>query len=89
MDTNGLIKTPAALTWVALVIATCASWWLGVGHGPRTVAAVAVIAVAFLKVHLVGAHFMDLRAAPAFLRMAFNAWILLTSGALIGIYLMA
>ena len=89
METNQLIKAPVAFAWVTLVIATCISWWLGVGHGPQTFAAVAVIAVAFLKVYLVGAHFMDLRAAPALLRTAFNAWILLTSGALIGIYLMA
>lgn len=66
--------------WLVLLIATVASSTVA-GHG------VAVIAVAFFKVRLVGLHFMELRAAPVPLRVVFEGWVVVTGGILIGLYL--
>jgi hypothetical protein len=58
----------------------------GLAHGTQ-VATVAVVAIAFLKVHLVGAHFMELRHAPRSLRLLFTAWVVVVGAVLIGLYL--
>ena len=67
--------------WALLVAATLGSWTLGGGHG------VALIAVAFVKVRLVGLYFMELRAAPVALRVAFEGWVVAAAGILVGLYL--
>jgi hypothetical protein len=48
---------------------------------------VALIAVAFVKVRLVGLYFMELRAAPLALRVVFEGWVVATGGVLVGLYL--
>ncbi|GAB3390389.1 cytochrome C oxidase subunit IV family protein [Amycolatopsis echigonensis] len=67
------------LVWVVLVVATAASWWLGADHPLAGVAGHAgsalVVVIAFVKVRYVGLDFMDLRSAPAPLRLAFTLWI--------------
>lgn len=78
---------PVLVVWAILMLATLVSWWLGDGHGTTTVAAVMVIATAFLKVSLIGEHFMELRGAPPQLRFAFLGWCTLVPTVLIGIYL--
>jgi hypothetical protein len=87
---NALTRTtqlPAFLPWLLLMGLTLISWWLGEGHGPGQAAAVAVLVVAFFKVGVVGAHFMELRCAPLPLRLIFNGWAVLVCSVLIGIYL--
>ena len=68
----------ATVVFVALVLATCATWWLGTDHPFADVsvrlAGALAIAIAFVKVHLVGQDFMELRSAPLMLRAAFGAW---------------
>lgn len=57
-----------------------------IGHGPIAddrFASAAVIALAFVKVRLIGLDFMELRHAPLALRIAFEGWVLVVSGALI------
>jgi hypothetical protein len=65
--------------WVALMAATCATWWLGTGHfGAREhvlLAVVATIVIAFVKIAFVGFEFMELRKAPLILRTAFLLWV--------------
>lgn len=80
-------RNPALLAWVVLVAATLVSWWLGDGHGDPRPASVGVIAVAFLKVYVVGRYFMELRAAPPQLHLAFAAWCVIVPAILIGLYL--
>jgi hypothetical protein len=70
---------PARLTtvWLALTVATCATWWLGTGHlGERGASweVLSLIAVACVKIHLVGYEFMELRSAPLALRTLFSTW---------------
>ena len=70
------LRTPATAVWAVLVAATLASWALGtdrVVHG-YTVASVAVLIIAFIKVRLVGLYFMELREAPTALRAVFETY---------------
>ena len=71
--------------WAALTAATGLSWWLDDGAGDA--AAVAVLAIAFVKVWLVGEHFMELRRAPTALRRAFTGYTILVPVGLVVIYL--
>jgi hypothetical protein len=80
-------RLPAFLPWLLLMALTLVSWWLGDGHGPGKAAAVAVLVVAFFKVSVVGAHFMELRWAPLPLRLIFYGWAILICSVLIVIYL--
>ena len=75
--------------WAVLVAATIVSWAVGGGHGAggHEAATVAVLAVAFVKVHLVGLYFMELRSAPVPLRLLFEGWVVVTGSVLIGLYL--
>ena len=78
---------PVAIVWLVLTAATLLSWYLGDGHGATKVAAVGVIVTGFLKVALIGEHFMELRTAPPQLRYAFLGWCVLVPSILCGIYL--
>jgi hypothetical protein len=83
-----ILRTPAFIAWLTLVVATSTSAWLGDGHGPREVAAIVVIVIAFAKIRLVGRYFMELRAAPVVLRAVFDAWVCLVGCALIAMYVL-
>jgi caa(3)-type oxidase subunit IV len=83
-------RAPARETavWAALVLATLLSWWVGAAHGlpgdlgPRW-AVPLLLLVAFVKIRLVGLHFMELRAAPRLLRGLFEGWVVLFAAATI------
>ncbi|WP_294009930.1 cytochrome C oxidase subunit IV family protein [Streptomyces sp.] len=45
------------------------------------------MAIALIKVRLVGLHFMELRNAPAALRGAFEAYVAATGATLLALYL--
>jgi hypothetical protein len=78
---------PVTVVWAALMVATLISWYLGDGHGATKFAAIAVIVTAFIKVAMVGDHFMELRTAPPQLRWAFMGWCVVVPSVLCGIYL--
>ena len=78
-----LLRTRATAVWALLVAATLALWWLGSGEGDGRAASAAILAIAFLKVHLVGRHFMELRTAPVRLRRALDLYVLATGATLI------
>jgi len=69
------------VVWLVLVTATLVSWSL------RAIG-LAVLAVAFVKVRLVGLYFMELRTAPVPLRLAFEAWVVVVGAVLAGLYLL-
>ena len=67
---------------------TCVSTW-GVsreGVAPA-IATVAIFLLAAWKTRLVLAHFMELRNAPQRWRLLFEAWVILVTAAIAGIYL--
>jgi hypothetical protein len=84
-----IARDRVAAVWAFLVLATLTSWVLGEDRLIHTqdVVAVAVIAIAFIKVRLVGIHFMELREAPALLRYAFEAYVAVAATVLIVLYL--
>ncbi|WP_406442547.1 cytochrome C oxidase subunit IV family protein [Streptomyces sp. NBC_00631] len=75
--------------WVfpALVLATLSSWLLGIEGSTSTPIGCAVVAIALIKVRLVGLHFMELRNAPAALRGAFEVYVVVTGATLLALYL--
>jgi hypothetical protein len=90
METTGSRNTLVAV-WVALVAATAATGFSGADHGlgAGDVAALGVIAVAFVKVWLVGRHFMELRTAPPLLRGLFDGYVVVVATALAVVYVVA
>ncbi|HSV37522.1 MAG TPA: cytochrome C oxidase subunit IV family protein [Nocardioidaceae bacterium] len=63
------------LLFGALVGATVLTWLVGVeSSASHTVAGVAVLAIGFIKLRLVGIHFMELGNAPVVLRSIFEAY---------------
>jgi heme/copper-type cytochrome/quinol oxidase subunit 4 len=83
-----LLRKPVSVVWIVLMLATCAStWMLSKDAFSPVVATVVVFLIAAFKVRLVMLHFMELRHAPTPLRVAFEAWIVLATGAILGFYL--
>jgi hypothetical protein len=78
---------PVTIVWAILTVATLVSWYLGEGHLATKLAAVAVVATGFVKVALIGEHFMELRTAPSQMRYLFLGWCVLVPTVLCGIYL--
>jgi len=83
-------STSGLLVCSALSIATAAEWFLGSGRlgtlfGARTASTV-IIVIALVKVRLVGLHFMELNSAPVPLRAAFELYVTLGCGLLLGFY---
>ena len=75
--------------WVfpTLILATLSSWLLGVEGSTSSLIGCAVVAIALIKVRLVGLHFMELRNAPPVLRGAFEAYVVITGATLLALYL--
>ncbi|WP_173010172.1 cytochrome C oxidase subunit IV family protein [Mycolicibacterium sp. P9-64] len=67
------------VVFVGLVLATCATWWLGSESTPTgggfELAATLTIVIAFAKIFFIGRDFMELHAAPTILRSAFAVWV--------------
>jgi apolipoprotein N-acyltransferase len=76
---NGLVPIRVTVVFAGLIAATCITWWLGsesgLTGGAFGLAATLTIAIAFAKVLFIGRDFMDLRAAPPALRIAFTVWV--------------
>ncbi|BBX20383.1 hypothetical protein CRI77_03545 [Mycolicibacterium duvalii] len=69
-----LVGARVVVTWLLLVGATVVSWAVGADHGTGSGAAVLVLAIAAVKIRLVGLDFMELRGAPLPLRAAFECY---------------
>jgi hypothetical protein len=84
--TATFLRTSTGVTWIALVVATLVAWWIGTDHGLHdpTAAAALVLAVAVVKIYLIGMEFMELRHADVRLRRGFQAYCALVGVGLIG-----
>jgi hypothetical protein len=82
-----LLRNRIARTWLLLVVATLCSFVIfeSSGGNPRNQAIVGgfVIAIAFFKVRLIGLNFMEIRGCPAWMRSAFELWVITIGAALI------
>jgi heme/copper-type cytochrome/quinol oxidase subunit 4 len=84
----GLLRKPVSVVWIVLMALTCASTWgLSKDAFSPVVATVGIFLIAAFKVRLVMLHFMELRHAPVPLRIAFEAWIVVATGVILGFYL--
>jgi hypothetical protein len=78
--------------WIILSALTIVSWFLGPAraHGAIVASApitIAVLAMAFIKARLIIGYFMEVRTAPAWLRLATDAWLVVLWAAILAIYL--
>jgi caa(3)-type oxidase subunit IV len=80
------LKNPAHRAWVVLLIATCATWYLGEVGAAGTAAIVAMLTIAFIKGRLVILDFMELREAPLMWRMILEGWLILVSSLILLAY---
>lgn len=71
-----LVHSRATLAWLALLALTAASWGLGHGSHPGRLGGAAILALAFVKVRLIGSELLELREAPRWLRGAFDGYVL-------------
>jgi hypothetical protein len=81
------VRNRAGLSWLVLIVATVVSYALGADHGTGSVMVVVVLAIAAIKVRLVGLDFMELRSAPIPLRLVFEGYCLALWAVLSGLYL--
>lgn len=82
-----LVRNRAGVSWLLLVAATVISWAVGAEHGTGSMVVLVVLAIAALKVRLVGLDFMELRHAPIPLRAAFEFYCFAIWAVLSGLYL--
>ena len=83
-----MLRHATTMVWMFLMLATIATtWWLSKDGFEPQVGTVAIFAIAALKVRLVLLHFMELKSAPLPWRLVFEAWVLLATAAIVGIYL--
>lgn len=79
------------LVYVILTAATIISWFLGTeeAESHETLVGAIVIAIAFVKLRLVGIHFMEIGHAPTPLRAAFESYVAVSLAAVLGLFLFA
>jgi caa(3)-type oxidase subunit IV len=81
---HSLLASRQSLVWLVLVAATLMSFesmLLG-GDGER-IARCVILLIAFAKATIVGLEFMELRKAPAILRLPFLGWAVIACTALL------
>lgn len=81
------VRNRAGISWLLLVAATVVSWAVGAEHGTGSLVALVVLAIAAVKVRLVGLDFMELRHAPIPLRAVFEFYCFAMWAVLSGLYL--
>jgi heme/copper-type cytochrome/quinol oxidase subunit 4 len=83
-----VLRKPASAVWFVLMALTCAStWMLSKDAFAPTVATVGIFVIAAFKVRLVMLHFMELRTAPTFVKLAFEFWIVVSTAVILGFYI--
>jgi hypothetical protein len=77
-------------TWAVLCALTGLSWALAATRrfAPSTTLTIMVLAIAAVKTRMVIRQFMDVRAAPGWLRHATDGWLAVLMAAIIGLYLL-
>lgn len=85
------LRTKTTAIWAGLIMATFLSWWFGSGglesDSDQELVGATVIFIAFVKARLVGLYFMEIRQAPAALRVLYEGYCLSAGALVIGMYL--
>ena len=83
-----ILRTRATLLWLVLILLTLFSveFLQGIGGGWGQLPYFsAILAIAYVKVRIVGLHYMELRLAPRALRIAFETWLGIVTLAMIAL----
>jgi heme/copper-type cytochrome/quinol oxidase subunit 4 len=84
---GALLRRPVSVVWMILMVLTCAStWMLSKDAFSPAVSTVGIFLIAAFKVRLIMLHFMELRGAPTAVRAVFEAWVLVATAVILGIY---
>jgi Prokaryotic Cytochrome C oxidase subunit IV len=89
-DTRRIGRT-TTIVWAVLSGITTVSWFLA-AHGHAAVSAsttitIAVLLFAVIKSRLIIHHFMEVRTAPLWLKVATDGWLVALFGGILAIYL--
>lgn len=86
---RSLILSRVSLVWFVLLGATLISWEVGHGVGvdDLRLASLLIIFISLVKVRFVLREFMELRHAPAVLKLLGDAWLVALMGLLTVLYL--
>jgi len=83
-----IFRSRATLLWLVLILLTLCSVELLQGIGGdwgKLPYFSAILAIAYIKVRIVGLDYMELRFAPRALRIAFDAWLGIVTLAMIAL----
>ncbi|MDR3659399.1 MAG: cytochrome C oxidase subunit IV family protein [Mycobacterium sp.] len=80
------------VVWAVLSAMTVVSWFLAPAHrhgaaSASTTVTIAVLMLAAVKTRLIIRHFMEVRCAPRWLKLATDGWQVVLFGAILAIYL--
>lgn len=89
---SGTESRAVTSAWLALSAITMLSWWLAPGHsGGHAEASIPITVVAILlgmvKCRMIIRYFMEVRAAPRWLRRGTDAWLVALWVAVLAVYL--
>lgn len=79
-------------TWLVLVAITIGSWWLAPAHAHGAASASVTVtcialALSVIKARLIIRQFMEVRAAPRWLKLATDGWLVALVATVLVIYL--
>ena len=83
-----LVRSRITGVWAVLVGATLLSWELGHGFGVQDtrVAGALILVVAMIKVRFVMLDFMEVRHAPAWMRLGAEIWTVALAASLVALF---
>ncbi|MCU1649604.1 MAG: hypothetical protein QOK26_1003 [Pseudonocardiales bacterium] len=85
-----LLRNPATIVWLVLVLATSASTWLlSKDAFSPVVGTIGVFLIAAVKIRLVIMRFMEINHAPRPWRIYFEAWVVGATALILGFYLVS
>lgn len=87
------LRHPLTVVWALLTTVTVVSWLTardgGAAHHLNATVTVVVLMIAAVKTQLVIWHFMEVRAAPRWLKVTTSGWLVAVFGLLLGFYFAA
>lgn len=86
---NEIMRLPMTRAWLVLVAATVLVFTLAENNAPARMATITIMLIAAFKLRLVFLYFMELASGVMPWRMFAEVWMLVVTGIIIGLYLLA
>jgi caa(3)-type oxidase subunit IV len=81
------LRERVTMVWLGLMVLTCVTTWgLSKDVFSPAVAVVGIFLIAAVKVRFVMLDFMELRHAPIAVRVAFEAWPVVVTAIILGVW---